>query len=558
MSLDFAACMSFGLKPASLSLVAVGGAGGFFSSYSPHLWARTRRSTSVYGVRCFAIATTSRSAAPAGRMTDDSGHAVVLDKEKFKRKLDLKALRVPKENAHFVSKTLSRFTLDRQRLKHVIHDPSSEQNRLVLLSENVDETSLPDEKLAAIKEVTKLEFVPHEVHLDYSSFTVEQVLTEILPKGWKVPASFETIGHIAHLNLTDEVLPYKKIIAEVFLEKNSPRIRTVVNKVGTISNQFRVPTWEVLAGDSDLVAEVKQQGAVFRLDFGLVYWNSRLEFEHKRLPSQFTPGQVVVDMFAGIGPFAIPAAQKGCVVLANDLNPDSVKYLKINAKLNKVEGRVFAYNMDAREFMRHIVKPVEIDTVKAEKSEDGAQNGSSAKGMSLPTEQKDYSGEDRKQEAESGKVKAKSKSREAEQVPPPKPWELFHHVPMNLPATALEFLDVFQGLLSRDHWKGPMPRIHCYCFMKAIENHSDVLKRAEGILGGIIKDPHVWTVRDVAPNKIMLCISFDLPETVAFEEASKEVPAIVPSSAEEKAGSAREQMSPEAVQLQPKRLRTEC
>jgi tRNA G37 N-methylase Trm5 len=45
-----------------------------------------------------------------------------------------------------------------------------------------------------------------------------------------------------------------------------------------------------------------------------VYWNSRLEQEHKRLVDTFRPGQVVVDMMAGIGPFAVPAAQKGCSV----------------------------------------------------------------------------------------------------------------------------------------------------------------------------------------------------------------------------------------------------
>lgn len=45
-----------------------------------------------------------------------------------------------------------------------------------------------------------------------------------------------------------------------------------------------------------------------------VYWNSRLETEHKRLVDTFKAGQVVVDVMAGIGPFAVPAAQRGCKV----------------------------------------------------------------------------------------------------------------------------------------------------------------------------------------------------------------------------------------------------
>jgi tRNA (guanine37-N1)-methyltransferase len=45
-----------------------------------------------------------------------------------------------------------------------------------------------------------------------------------------------------------------------------------------------------------------------------VYWNSRLETEHKRLVSLFSKDDVVADIMAGIGPFAVPAAHKGCTV----------------------------------------------------------------------------------------------------------------------------------------------------------------------------------------------------------------------------------------------------
>jgi tRNA (guanine37-N1)-methyltransferase len=142
---------------------------------------------------------------------------------------------------------------------------------------------------------------------------------------------------------------------DLYMQKNYPRIKTIVNKVGTITNEFRVPKFEILAGQNDMVTEVKQYRATFKLDYSLVYWNSRLEHEHMRLVSKFQAGETICDMFAGIGPFAIPAAQKGCVVYANDLNPDSIRYLKINAEINKVDDLVCAYNMDARNFILQLM-----------------------------------------------------------------------------------------------------------------------------------------------------------------------------------------------------------
>lgn len=50
----------------------------------------------------------------------------------------------------------------------------------------------------------------------------------------------------------------------------------------------------------------------------------------------FKATDAVCDVMAGVGPFAMPAAKKGCNVYANDLNPTSYKYMLENAKLNKV------------------------------------------------------------------------------------------------------------------------------------------------------------------------------------------------------------------------------
>ena len=73
-----------------------------------------------------------------------------------------------------------------------------------------------------------------------------------------------------------------------------------MNKLGSIETEFRVFPMEVIAGEASTETEVVQHGAKFVLDFAKVYWNSRLETEHRRLVQSFEPIEVVVDMMAGV------------------------------------------------------------------------------------------------------------------------------------------------------------------------------------------------------------------------------------------------------------------
>ncbi|KAK3269525.1 hypothetical protein CYMTET_22037 [Cymbomonas tetramitiformis] len=243
-------------------------------------------------------------------MSGNGGSCV--DQKQFERTITIQALRVPKEKCQTYLKSLQGFVLDRPRLKCVVLDSlgSDANSRLILLKEQAAGSGAP--LPAAVGDLCakdNLEVCEYELKLDYNYFTAEQVLKELLPKGTEVPGSFETVGHVAHLNLREELLGFKHLIGEVLLDKNLPRIQTIVNKVGSIENTFRVPEFEVLAGKSSMVTEVKQHGATFKLDFAKVYWNSRLEQEHKRLCTKHLRGSktVVCDMMAGIGPFAVPA-----------------------------------------------------------------------------------------------------------------------------------------------------------------------------------------------------------------------------------------------------------
>lgn len=483
----------------------------------------------------------------------------MLEESKFGVHLKLWALRIPRELCKTATRVLNGYLLDKARIKPITEDPTCEKNRYMILSEKVqnpDLSEIPDQKLDELKNLCKIDVVPYSLTLGYSYWTADHILKQILPPGIEVPSSFETIGHVAHLNIHDELLPFKDVIAKVIYDKNYPRIRTIVNKVGAITNEFRVPKFEILAGEDNMETEVKQYGATFKLDYSLVYWNSRLEHEHIRLVSLFKPGETICDMFAGIGPFAIPAAQKGCFVYANDLNPDSIRYLKINAKVNKVDDFVCTYNMDARKFISQLMasplsendasetcgscstetgeetntsnerRAVEVKEVmcndvavdvKAMKNSNGKLDASTANGtVKRPS--------DSLQEGENvgngGRKKGSGSKRiRSSEIPKAKTWEHLDHVIMNLPASALQFLDAFRGRILKKHWKGPLPLIHCYCFIRANETQEFIISEAESALNARIIDPIFHRVRDVAPNKAMFCLSFRLPEACFNEDA---------------------------------------
>ncbi|KAL0335839.1 UNVERIFIED_CONTAM: tRNA (guanine(37)-N1)-methyltransferase 2 [Sesamum radiatum] len=226
-----------------------------------------------------------------------------------------------------------------------------------------------------------------------------------------------------------------------------------------------------------MVTEVKQYGAIFKLDYGLVYWNSRLEHEHLRLISKFQAGDTVCDMFAGIGPFAIPAAQKGCQVSVQEISDENIAEVESNEQLWPKD--------DAN-----------LVTVKRRSESLFEESGTASNADSVPERKK------------RGLNKRISRSQQFNA----KPWEHIDHVIMNLPASALQFLDAFRGLIHKKYWKGSLPWVHCYCFIRANETEDLNISEAEAALGASIQDPTFHRVRDVAPNKAMFCLSFRLPE----------------------------------------------
>lgn len=428
-----------------------------------------------------------------------------------------------------------------RKSKHICFDTQGDESMRVLQLGVEDVSALPAEAQAAINEVGGT-IVPHPVEFDYDYWTVEQVLRAILPAELEegAPSAFAMVGHLAHVNLREEYLAYRYLIGQVILEK-TPRVRTVVNKLDSIETEFRVFAMELLAGMPEYEAEVSESNCVFQLDFRHVYWNSRLHTEHGRLIAQFQPFQVLADVMAGVGPFAVPAAKKGAWVLANDLNPSCYESLDRNSKRNHVTQHLQATCLDGREFIRQSV----LTTWAA--SFPGGPSGDEL--LSARQKRKERSAQRRAQEE--GITEAPAPPAPA--APPRPPRRLVDHFVMNLPATALEFLDAYRGLYTRlaahvgadalqakldarekDH-EGvePLPMVHVHCFTKDVENAGrDICQRASAALGlahderlvppegdqGAPPTPELslHLVRSVAPSKDMYCLTFRLPNSVLF------------------------------------------
>ena len=99
------------------------------------------------------------------------------------------------------------------------------------------------------------------------------------------------------------------------------------------------------------------------------------------------------------------------------------------------------------------------------------------------------------------------------------------HIVMNLPALAITFVDVFNGLFAhhqeyRDSCQ-ILPAVHVYCFSKAENTREDVIRTCEKHLGHVLDEAHllgVHFVRNVAPSKDMMRIDFKPPKVALFHQ----------------------------------------
>jgi len=166
----------------------------------------------------------------------------------------------------------------------------------------------------------------------------------------ELPRSFDIIGEIAIVEIPQILTDYSAVIGNTIIENNS-HVRLVVQKSSDIMGTFRTRKYVRVAGSGNTETVYREFGCRYRLDVAEVYFSPRLSYERMRIARQVRRDEVVVDMFAGVGPYSILIAksQQTSRIYSIDINPIAIRYLEENAFANRVADRVIALLGDSRE-----------------------------------------------------------------------------------------------------------------------------------------------------------------------------------------------------------------
>jgi len=148
-----------------------------------------------------------------------------------------------------------------------------------------------------------------------------------------VPRHYERIGDVVLLRLPPELGDRRREIAAMFADVLAAK--AVLLDRG-VRGPWREPDVELAFGRDTETVHV-EDGVRFKLDVARVMLSSGNVAERMRMGRIVRPGETIVDLFAGIGYFALPMAVHGkpARVVACEVNPVAFRYLEENVRLNR-------------------------------------------------------------------------------------------------------------------------------------------------------------------------------------------------------------------------------
>jgi tRNA (guanine37-N1)-methyltransferase len=170
----------------------------------------------------------------------------------------------------------------------------------------------------------------------------------------KVYNSYDLVGDIAVIKVPNDDYENAKKAAEAIMKLYPRKVKSVFLQTSAVQGDFRVRQLKFLAGENRTVTVHKEHGCLFRVDVEKCYLSPRLLLEHQRIPCLVADGEVVVNMFSGVGCFSILIAKKapGSKVYSIDINPTAYECMQENGRKNRVNNSIVPVLGDSKDVIQ--------------------------------------------------------------------------------------------------------------------------------------------------------------------------------------------------------------
>jgi len=187
-----------------------------------------------------------------------------------------------------------------------------------------------------------LDYMPKDLH--------EALRGQLSEEEFKQFRAFDIVGDIAVVKLPKGLLPKKRLIGQALMQVHR-HVRTVLRQTSAVRGEFRMRKLELIAGEPKTETMYHESGCNFKVDLAKTYFSPRLAHERLRIAKLVKPGEIVTNLFAGVGSYSVVIAKRGKAsrVYSIDKNPAAFDYMRTNIRINKVGDRVVPILGDARE-----------------------------------------------------------------------------------------------------------------------------------------------------------------------------------------------------------------
>jgi len=171
--------------------------------------------------------------------------------------------------------------------------------------------------------------------------------------------SYDIVGDIAIIRVPEPFRERSKIIAEAVMQTHK-NMKTVWRQASAVSGDFRLRKLKWVAGENRTETLCREYGCLFKVDLEKCYFSPRLAYERMRIARKVEPGEVVLNMFAGVGCYSIVTAKQSEAekIFSIEINSVAVRYMQENIILNKIEEKVVPVQGDAKKVIEERLQNV--------------------------------------------------------------------------------------------------------------------------------------------------------------------------------------------------------